>query len=220
EIGDMPLGFQAKLLRKIQESEVRPVGSTQGVSTDVRVLAATHHNLSEDMERQYFRNDLFYRLNVIQLEIPPLHKRREDIPLLANHFLEEFWDDQGKDKCKQFSPKAMELLMGAPWPGNVRQLRNTVEQTTVLSPTTMIPTSQVRQALKGGEDEVPSLSDARKRFERRYLVQVLQITEGNVSQSAQLAQRNRTEFYKLLSRHHIDLHQFREGAFGDHDYTL
>src|SRR5699024_278462 len=82
EIGDMPLGFQAKLLRTIQESEVRPVGSTQGVSTDVRILAATHHNLSEDMERQFFRNDLFYRLNVIQLEIPPLHKRREDIPLL------------------------------------------------------------------------------------------------------------------------------------------
>lgn len=212
EIGDMPLGFQAKLLRAIQEKTVRPVGSTQSVATDVRILAATHRDLAEEVSQRNFREDLFYRLNVIQLEIPPLRERREDIPLLANHFLEEFADDHGGARRKHFSLKAMELLMGAQWPGNVRQLRNTVEQTLILSPTAMIPASQVRKALKGGENEVPSLANARMRFERRYLVQVLQIAEGNVTRAAQLAQRNRTEFYKLLNRHHIDLTQFREEA--------
>jgi two-component system response regulator GlrR len=211
EIGDMPLDFQAKLLRAIQEKAVRPVGSTRGVSTDVRILAATHHNLAKEVSRHNFREDLFYRLDVIQLEIPPLRDRPEDIPLLANYFLKQFSNNQG-GKRRHFSPKAMELLMGGAWPGNVRQLRNTVEQTAVLSPTALISANQVRQALRGEESEMQSLAEARKRFERRYLVQVLQITEGNVSRAAKLAQRNRTEFYKLLNRHHIELDQFRGGA--------
>jgi len=208
EVGDMPLGFQAKLLRALQEKEVRPVGATKGVSTDVRIVAATHRDLAEEVAQKRFREDLYYRLNVIQLGIPPLRERREDIPLLADYFLQEFSNGQESER-KHFAPEAMELMLGAPWPGNVRQLRNIVEQTTVLSPTSVIPASQVQQALKSGDNEIPPLAEARERFERRYLVEILQITEGNVTQAAQLAKRNRTEFYKLLNRHHIDPHQFR-----------
>lgn len=215
EVGDMPLGFQAKLLRALQEKEVRPVGSTQGVTTDVRIVAATHRDLAAEVAQKRFREDLYYRLNVIQLEIPPLRERREDIPLLADHFLQDLASADDHTQRKHFAPEAMELLVGAAWPGNVRQLRNIVEQTTVLSPTSVVPASQVQQALKSGDSEIPPLAEARERFERRYLVEILQITEGNVTQAAQLAKRNRTEFYKLLNRHHIDPHQFRVGSRED-----
>ena len=209
EIGDMPLAFQVKLLRALQEKEVRPVGATRSVPVDVRIISATHRNLEEAVRDGEFREDLYYRLNVVMLELPALRDRREDIPLLANHFLNQI-AKRSKQKAKSFAPDAMQLLVSAPWPGNVRQLLNVVEQTHVLSNGSIIPAAQVQKALRDKPDALMSFSAARERFERDYLVHLLQITEGNVTQAARLAQRNRTEFYKLLSRHQLDPGLFRQ----------
>jgi len=212
EIGDMPLAFQAKLLRVLQDKEVRPVGTTTPVPIDVRIISATHRDLEQAVAEGQFREDLYYRLNVVMLELPPLCERREDIPVLAIHLLTQLQEANESGGSKRFAPEAMELLVGAPWPGNVRQLLNVVEQCVVLSTTAIIPASLVQKALRGRPGEILSFVEARDRFERDYLVNVLQITEGNVTQAARLAQRNRTEFYKLLRRHHLEPELFREGA--------
>ncbi len=195
EIGDMPLSLQVKLLRVLQEGEVRPVGSTQSVPVDVRVISATHRDLDAQKASGQFREDLYYRLNVVSLKLPPLADRREDIPLLATHFLR-------KD--------AMALLIAAPWPGNVRQLLNLLEQAVALATTTVIPASLVQSALREDASALQPFEDARKQFERDYLVRLLKITGGNVTQAALLAKRNRTEFYKLLQRHRLEPAMFKE----------
>ncbi|MGB5718846.1 MAG: sigma 54-interacting transcriptional regulator [Gammaproteobacteria bacterium] len=209
EIGDMPLSFQVKLLRAIQERSVRPVGATRAQDVDVRILSATHRDLDELRNNGTFREDLYYRLNVVALDIPSLIDRREDIPLLANHFLGTL-GDAVKKSVKGFSPDAMEALLSAPWPGNVRQLFNVVEQSVAFTTTSLIPASLVQRALRGEADgEMPAFATARSRFEREYLTQLLQITNGNVSQAARIAKRNRTEFYKLLHKHHLNPSQFK-----------
>ena len=212
EVGDMPLVLQVKLLRVIQEKEVRPIGSTRTVPVDVRVISATHQNLEQEMSLGSFREDLYYRLNVVTLEIPSLAARREDIPLLAMHFLSCLAEKSTK-KVQGFAPDALELLVSASWPGNVRQLLNVVEQTYTLSPTPIIPASLVQKALRDKPGDILSFADAKRRFEQDYLVQLLQITNGNVSQAARMAKRNRTEFYKLLHRHHIDPAVFKNSPF-------
>ncbi len=210
EIGDMPSALQAKLLRTLQSAEVRPVGSTDSVAVDVRVISATHRNLEQAVAEQEFREDLYYRLNVVMLEMPPLRERREDIPLLANRFLTE-QTQHSRKRIRGFTTEAMETLVSAAWPGNVRQLRNVVEQCVVLSTTPLITEQLVRKALRDKPDELLPLATARDRFEHGYLVRLLQITDGNVAQAARLAQRNRTEFYKLLRRHHLEPGLFRDG---------
>ena len=209
EIGDMPLSFQVKLLRVLQERVVRPVGSTRSIPIDVRVISATHRDLEELRNNSDFRDDLYYRLNVVSLELPSLVDRREDIPLLINHFL-SILDDANKKDVKGFSPDAMEALLSASWPGNVRQLYNVVEQAVAFATTSTIPASLVQRALRDEvQGEMPAFADARSRFERDYLTQLLQITNGNVSQAARIAKRNRTEFYKLLHKHHLNPSQFK-----------
>ena len=210
EIGDMPFPLQVKLLRVLQEKQLRPVGSTQVVDVDVRVISATHADLEDALQKNEFREDLYYRLNVVSLKLPQLRERREDIPLLAQHFLKKIVMRQ-KGFVKSLAPDAVELLVTAPWPGNVRQLFNVVEQTVALSTTPVIPVTLVQKALRsGGVQQLPSLNDARDQFERDYLIKLLQISDGNVSQAARLAQRNRTDFYKLLNKHEIDLEQFKD----------
>jgi two-component system response regulator GlrR len=211
EIGDMPLSLQAKLLRVLQDKEVRPIGATQSVAVDVRVISATHRNLEQEMSRGNFREDLYYRLNVVELEIPPLDQRREDIPPLALNFLSKF-SGKGNRNVEGFSPEAMKLLVSASWPGNVRQLLNVVEQTVALSTTPIISTALVQKALRTEPGEILSFVDARTSFEREYLVQLLQISQGNVTQAARLAKRNRTEFYKLLRRHHLEPGLFKQAS--------
>lgn len=211
EIGDMPLALQAKLLRVLQENTVRPVGSTEDISVDVRVISATHKNLEESMEKKEFREDLYYRLNVVSIDIPPLNERREDIPLLIQHFLKVINEKSGK-KITAFSPDALELLVAAPWPGNVRQLLNVVEQVAALSTTPVVPATLVRKALKNPSPDILTYSEAKLRFERDYLCHLLQITSGKVSQAAKLAKRNRTEFYRLLNRHNIDPNLFKKAT--------
>jgi two-component system response regulator GlrR len=211
EIGDMPLALQAKVLRALQEKEVRPVGAAATVAVDVRVVSATHRDLDREMASGAFREDLYYRLNVIRLEIPPLAARREDIPLLAEHFLGAL-AAKGRKQVTGFSPEALEVLVSAPWPGNVRQLANAVEQAYTLSTSALIPADLVREALRESPQQVPSFLEARRRFELDYLVRLLQITEGNVTRAARLAGRNRTDFYKLLARHRIEPALFKPEA--------
>ncbi|MFO1414657.1 MAG: sigma 54-interacting transcriptional regulator [Burkholderiales bacterium] len=209
EIGDMPLPLQVKLLRVLQEGEVRPVGSTQPIPVDVRVISATHRDLDQQKASGQFREDLYYRLNVVSLKLPPLAERREDIPLLAQHFLKRLAERYRKP-LPTLAPDAMALLVAAPWPGNVRQLLNLLEQAMALTTTTMIPATLVQNALKEDAAALIPFEEARKSFERDYLVRLLKITGGNVTQAAQLAKRNRTEFYKLLQRHRLEPAMFKE----------
>jgi two-component system response regulator GlrR len=208
EIGDMPLSFQVKLLRALQERTIRPVGSTTTVPVDVRLISATHQDLDQALQDSTFREDLYYRLNVVTLELPSLVQRREDIPLLAHHFLHNFPDTK-KRGITGFSPEAMEAMVSAPWPGNVRQLYNVVEQSVALSTTPLIPVSLVQRALRSEPGSMLSFVEARAQFERDYLTQLMQITNGNVTQAARIAKRNRTEFYKLLHKHHLSPPQFK-----------
>ena len=203
EIGDMPLPLQVKLLRVLQEKQVRPVGSTQSIEVDVRVISATHRDIETEMTAGRFREDLYYRLNVVALNLPPLTERREDIPLLANYFLEALAKKYSKS-INSIAPEALELLASATWPGNVRRLYNVIEQAVALCNTSLVPVALVQQAIQHQQSEFASFEQARKQFERDYLTRLLKITAGNVSQAAKLAQRNRTEFYKLLQRHELD----------------
>ena len=202
EIGDMPLPLQVKLLRVLQERAVRPVGATESLAIDVRILSATHRDLDVAMSEGLFREDLFYRLNVVSLSLPSLDQRREDIPLLATHFLQALVAKYRK-KLNGFAPEALEALAIAPWPGNVRQLYNVVEQVCALATSPLIPLALVQRALRVRSNEVLSYAEAKLRFERDYLVQLLKLTDGNVSDAARLADRNRTEFYRLLQKHEL-----------------
>ncbi|OUR80923.1 two-component system response regulator GlrR [Colwellia psychrerythraea] len=209
EIGDMPLSFQVKLLRVLQEREVRPVGSTQAVKVDVRIISATHVNLTKAIKASTFREDLYYRLNVVELELPTLAQRREDIPLLVQYFLNQAVV-RSNVPIKSINQEAMELLISAPWPGNIRQLQNVIEQSIALSSESVISANLVKNALRDDSTQLPSFQQARDHFERDYLSKLLKITAGNVSQAARIAQRNRTEFYKLLNRHHLVAESYRD----------
>ena len=208
EIGDMPMRLQVKLLRVLQESQVRPVGSTEALAVDVRVISATHRDLQELMREGRFREDLYYRLNVVNIKIPTLDERREDIPLLVANFLQLIAQEAGQER-KVYAPEAVEMLVTAEWPGNIRQLYNIVRQNVALSRSPVISGELVQQSLGEHAGKLMSFSDARDEFTRNYLSQILQITMGNVSQAARLAKRNRTDFYKLLARHDLNPDQFK-----------
>ncbi len=208
EIGDMPMRLQVKLLRVLQEHQVRPVGSIEAIQVDVRVISATHRNLQEMMRQGNFREDLYYRLNVVNIDIPVLDDRREDIPLLVSHFLQEIASEAGQER-KVYAPEAVELLVTAEWPGNIRQLFNVVRQNVALSRSPVISGELVQSSLGEHAGKLASFSDARDEFTRNYLSQILQITMGNVSQAARLAKRNRTDFYKLLARHDLNPDTFK-----------
>ncbi|EIY5114092.1 transcriptional regulator [Klebsiella quasipneumoniae] len=209
EIGDMPVALQVKLLRVLQERKVRPLGSNRDIKINVRIISATHRDLPKAMARGEFREDLFYRLNVVNLKIPPLSERTEDIPLLANHLLRQS-ADRHKPFVRAFSSDAMKRLMAANWPGNVRQLVNVIEQCVALTSSPVIGDALVEQALEGENTALPTFVEARNQFELNYLRKLLQITRGNVTHAARMAGRNRTEFYKLLSRHELDANDFKE----------
>ena len=208
EIGDMPVALQVKLLRVLQERVVRPVGASQAVPVDVRIMSATHRDLDVAMAEGEFREDLYYRLNVVSLTLPTLAERRDDIPLLANHFLAKLAAKYHK-RVNGFAPEAIKALVTAPWPGNVRHLHNVVEQVSALATTPLIPLALVQRALRVPSAEVLTFTEARLRFEREYLVDLLKLTDGSVADAARLAGRNRTEFYRLLQKHGLTPGVFR-----------
>jgi len=209
EIGDMPAPLQVKLLRVLQEGEVRPVGSTETRAVDVRILSATHRNLEEAIVSGEFREDLYYRLNVVDLRLPPLRERREDIPLLAQHFLTLLTEKYGR-RIHGFAPDALDMLVGSDWPGNIRQLHNVLEQCCALCTTATIPGTLVGRALRDKPAEIQPLAEARTAFERDYLITLLKLTRGQVSEVARLAGRNRTEVYRLLQRHDLTPALFKD----------
>ncbi len=208
EIADLPLAMQVKLLRVLQEREVRPVGAARPHKVDVRVISASNRRLEDEVAAGRFREDLFYRLNVVSLSLPPLTERREDIALLANHFMRVQALRYAKPLAA-FAPGALEQLSAADWPGNVRQLQNVVEKCVVLCTGTLIPVSLVNSALSTQGAEMLPLDEARREFERDSLPRLLKITNGNMAQAAKLARRNRTDFYALLARHQLEAASFK-----------
>jgi two-component system response regulator GlrR len=176
---------------------------------DVRIVSATHRDLEEGIAAGRFREDLYYRLKGVVLKLPALAERREDIALLAQQFVAEIAGDSKGAPTKTLVPEAVEMLMAAPWPGNVRQLRNVVQQAAVLSAGEIVPASAVATALEGRRETLPSFDAARRDFERDYLIRVLKLTGGSVARAAQIAQRNRQDFYKLLKRHSLESAMFK-----------
>ena len=210
EIADMPVRIQIKLRRVIEEQQIRRVGSTKPFDIDVRLISITHKDLPNMVSEAKFREDIYYRLSETVLHVPPLSQRREDVPLLIGHMLGRL-ARQTNSEPKVYAPEAMELLVGCDWPGNVRQLFNIVRQTTERSSTAVISAQAVETTLGTKIQKLPTFSEARDEFTRNYLTQLLQISGGNVSQAARLAKRNRTDFYKLLSRHRVEPENFKHG---------
>ncbi|MEM5528557.1 sigma 54-interacting transcriptional regulator [Gammaproteobacteria bacterium AS21] len=208
EIGDMPTTLQVKLLRALQEQTIRPVGSTTQIKVDVRVISATHRNLSKEMEVGNFREDLYYRLNVVNLNLPSLQQRTEDIPVLARYLLKKSADKHGVN-VTSFADEAMQKMVASAWPGNVRQLVNVIEQCVALTQTPIITSHLVEQALSATHKTWPTLTEAKVAFEQDYLIKLLKMTDGNVTRAAELAGRNRTDIHKLLKKYALDAESFR-----------
>jgi two-component system response regulator GlrR len=210
DVGELAAGIQVRLLPLVREiSLFAPSAKT---ARDIRFIAATSQPLDQAIRAGEFRADLFYSLNQSALALPGLAERREDIPLLIAHFTRR-WGERAPGAARGFAPDALALLQEAPWPGNVRHLRSVVEQALGQAVTPLIPASLVRRLLRqDNEGEMAAFDDARRAFEYEYLVDLLATTAGNVAQAARIAQRNRTEFYKLLARHNLDPAAFKQGT--------
>ncbi len=203
EVGDMSLKTQAKVLRALEEQRFEPVGASESIQVDARVIAATNKNLEDEIERGNFREDLFYRLNVIPFYVPPLRERIEDIPLLADHFLREFTTAYGR-KPKELTPEAYKVLMEYPWPGNVRELRNLMERIVIMNPQVRVdarhlPLNPAKRAVYDRpSDRFGSLQDVRKAAERDYILKKLDETKGNVTRTAELLGLERSNLYRKM----------------------
>ena len=202
EIGDLSPALQSKLLRVIQEQRVKPVGSDDEIEVEVRVVAATHHDLEELVRTGLFREDLYYRLNVVSIYLPPLRERPEDIPLLTNHFLRKFGREAGQPAAR-FSPDALKLLLDYSWPGNVRELGNVVERATLLSAHGLITTEALPSQLLGKQAPAPVVPGALVTLEEmvdRYVRQVLEHTSGNRTRTAQILGISRRTLHRMAAR--------------------
>jgi two-component system, NtrC family, nitrogen regulation response regulator NtrX len=202
EVGDMSLKTQSKVLRVLEEQRVEPLGSNQPATVDVRVIAATNKKLEEEIARNMFREDLFYRLNVIPFYVPALRERTEDIPILAAHFLAEFCEAYGK-KPKEFSAAAMDVLLGYPWPGNVRELRNLVERLVIICPSPRIephhlPPEIFRGASKSPQKPYESLHEARSAYEREFVLRKLEENRWNMTKAAHALGLERSHLYRKM----------------------
>ncbi|OGP93163.1 MAG: two-component system response regulator GlrR [Deltaproteobacteria bacterium RBG_16_48_10] len=210
EIGDMSLPIQAKLLRVLQERQFYPVGSEKLVEVDVRVIVATNKELEDLVKQGLFREDLFYRIHVIPIYLPPLKERKEDIPPLVDHFLRKI-SQQMKKEVKGLSPSAFQRLMLHDWPGNVRELENTIEYAVAMTQQEILTEEYILQT-KGALPNEPlkPLKEARDDYEKRYLVHLLEICRGNVSQAAKMAGKYRADFYDLLKKHNLNISEFKK----------
>jgi two-component system, NtrC family, nitrogen regulation response regulator NtrX len=209
EVGDMTLKTQAKVLRALQEQRVEPVGGSATVTVDVRIIAATNKDLEDEIRRGNFREDLFFRLNVIPFHVPPLRERAEDVPRLARHFMAEISAEYGR-RAKEFAADAMDLLCAHKWPGNVRELRNIVERLLIMTPGERVDARHLPASLLGGasaaapvsapsaEQDFASLSDAREDFEKRYITRKYRECNGNMSRLAEVLQVERSNLYRKM----------------------
>jgi two-component system response regulator GlrR len=229
EIGDMPRATQSKLLRVLQERQFYPVGSEVPLEVDVRVIVATNKDLEDQVRKGLFRDDLFYRIHVIPVYLPPLRERKDDIMPLLEHFLKKY-SELMKKEVKGLTPEALRKLMMHDWPGNVRELENTIEYAVAMTQSDTVTEDYILQGRSIATERAPSstpelseersgaglrpLKDARDAFERDYLIQVLSMTEGNVSQAAKLAGKYRADFYDLLKKHDLNAHEFKKSKPG------
>jgi two-component system response regulator GlrR len=208
EITETPLPMQTKLLRVIEEKEFHPLGSEKPIKVDVRIIAASNKNPEKEVLEGNFRSDLFFRLHVIPIHLPPLRERKEDIPLLVTHFLKKC-SEEIKKEIKGISPAAIQKLLAYSWPGNVRELENTIEYAVAMTTRDVIDEELILQTKKGAETNLKSLKEAKKDFERNYIVNLLVLTEGNVSKAAELAGKYRADFYELLKKHNLNPSDFK-----------
>jgi two-component system response regulator AtoC len=203
ELSNLNLSLQTKLLRFLQEHEIKRVGGTESIAVDVRVVAATNQPLEPLIKKGTFREDLFYRLNVVSITLPPLRERKEDIPMLANHFLQKFSEEHHK-AISHISPEALEILMRHHWPGNVRELENTIERAIILSPHPIILPEDLPQKLLGSERAGLTLFSEKplslKEVEKSYVLKVLQETKGNKKKAAEILGIDRTTLYRILEK--------------------
>src|SRR5437660_5907539 len=202
EVGDMSLRTQAKVLRALEEQRFEPVGASEFLQVDVRVVAATNKNLEVEIERGNFREDLFYRLNVIPFFVPPLRERREDIPLMADFFLREFTMNYGR-KQKELTPEAYHVLSEYHWPGNVRELKNLIERIVILNPQVRVDARHIaltgtRKVAERSVDRFGSLQEVREAAEREYILKKLDETNGNVTRTAELLGLERSNLYRKM----------------------
>jgi two-component system response regulator GlrR len=210
EIGDMSLSIQAKVLRVLQERQFYPLGSEKLVEVDVRVIAATNKDLEDQVKQGLFREDLFYRIHVIPIYLPPLRERKEDIPPLADHFLKKFSQQMKKD-IKGLSPSALQRLMLHDWPGNARELENTIEYAVAMAQREILTDEYILQTKEAFPNEpLKPLKELRDDFEKSYLIHLLEICKGNVSQAAKVAGKYRADFYDLLKKHDLKLENFKK----------
>jgi two-component system response regulator GlrR len=210
EIGDMPLSIQAKVLRVLQDKKFYPVGSEKLVGADVRIIVATNKNLEEQVKQGLFREDLYYRVHVIPIHLPPLRDRKEDIPLLVDHFLNKF-REKVKKEIKGFSPQAMQKLMLHDWPGNVRELENIIEYAAAMTDTELINEDLIFQTkVIPAVTYIKPLKEAKDIFERGYLIYLLETCKGKVSEAAKMAGKYRADFYLLLKKHELNPDDFKK----------
>lgn len=209
EIGDMSHSLQAKLLRVLQDQQFHPVGSEKAVEVDVRVIVATNKDLEAEIKKGLFREDLFYRIHVIPVHLPPLRERKEDIPPLVESFIKKF-SQQMKKKVKGLTPEAMQKLMLYEWPGNVRELENTIEYAMAMTQQEVIAEDLILQAKGILQEPLRSLKEEKDTFEKDYLIRLLELTKGNVSKAAQLAGKYRADFYTLLKKYKLKPEDFKK----------
>ena len=210
EIGDMALSIQAKLLRVLEERKFYPVGAEKPVEVDIRLIVATNKDLDAEVKKGSFREDLFYRIHVIPIFLPPLRDRGEDIPPLVEHFIEKF-NERTKKEIKGLAPQAMQRLMLYDWPGNVRELEHIIEYAVAMTQTDVITEDLILLRTKSSAEEPwRPLKQAKGAFEKNYLIRLLELSGGNVSQAARLAGKYRADFYDLMRKHGLSVDDFKK----------
>ena len=209
EIANMPLSVQAKMLRVLQERQFYPVGSKKLIEVSVRVIVATHRDLKIETEEGRFREDLFYRIHVVPINLPPLRERKDDIPALVEHFINKI-DPKMHKGVKGLTPGAMQKLLMHDWPGNVRELENAIEYAMTMTQNSIITEDLILQTSGLFPEPLQSLKDAKAGFEKNYLINLLESTKGNVSKASELAGKYRADFYLLLKKHQLKPEDFKK----------
>lgn len=209
EISEMSMNMQAKLLRVLEEKAVQPIGARTLNKVNTRILTASNRNLEEEVQAGNFREDLFYRIHVIAIHLPPLRERKEDITLLAGHFLEKYSKQAGKN-IRGFSTSASQKLLRHNWPGNVRELENTIESAVAMADKNVINEDLILQTQSIADEGLKPLKDAKKDFEKDYLIQLITLTGGNVTKAAKLAGKYRADLYELLKKYNLSPADFRK----------
>lgn len=209
EISEMPLPMQAKLLRVIQEREVMPVGGSTPLKVDFRLIASSNKNLKKAVEKGEFREDIFYRIHVIVINLPPLRERKEDIPLLSDFFLKKFTENTSK-KIKGFSPAALQKMIQYEWPGNVRELENAIEGAVAMATRDVITDELILQSRNFEANAMNPYKKAKQDFEKNYLVQLIETAQGNISKAAAISGKYRADLYELFKKHKLKPADFRK----------